>query len=66
MKLTQKQQAALAYFGLTYAKSDEPGAGWFAYADYPPHPEYPGSSCECVEDVVAWYEQAGAGSGERG
>lgn len=58
-RLTKKQQAALEYFGLDYAKSDEPGAGWFAYTrgTDPGQNNYPGSSCECLEDVVDWYEK---------
>lgn len=61
MRLTKKQQAALDFFGLEFAKSEEQGAGWFAYTDYPDDPpknNYPGSSCECIEDVVRWYEAA--------
>lgn len=62
MRLTKKQQAALDYFGLVFAKSEERGAGWFAYDDSPygspTKNNYPGSSCECIEDVVEWYEVA--------
>lgn len=62
MRLTKKQQAALDYFGLVFAKSDEPGAGWFAYEDdpynLPSEAKYPGSSCECMESIVGWYEDA--------
>jgi len=60
-KLTKTDKAALEYFNLDYAKSDEPGAGWFAYDQYDDrHPDYPGSSCECLEDVVRWYLNRGA------
>lgn len=70
MKLTRAQQRALDYFGLDFAKSDEPGAGWFAYTRNPGgENNYPGTSCECLVTVVEWYlnapaEQTGAGNGE--
>jgi hypothetical protein len=59
MRITKKQIAALDYFGLEFAKSDEPDAGWFAYDDKGEaiH-NYPGSSCETIDDVVRWYEAA--------
>lgn len=54
--LTKLEQAAIEYFNLDYAESDEPDAGWFCYTDcFNLHPEYPGSSCECLHDVVEWY-----------
>lgn len=58
MRLTKKQQAAIDFFELDFAKSDELGAGWFVYCDHEPLNGYPGSSCECIEDVVGWYEAA--------
>jgi hypothetical protein len=59
MRITKKQIAALDYFGLEFAKSDEPGAGWFAYDDKGGAiNKYPGSSCETIDDVVRWYEAA--------
>lgn len=58
-RLNKIEKIALAYFGLEYAKSQEPGAGWFAYTNhFNLHPDYPGSSCECLEDVVSWYISA--------
>ena len=58
-KLTKEQESALDRFGLVYAKSDEPGAGWFAYDDEPDRNNgYPGSSCECIETVVEWFRDA--------
>lgn len=56
-KLTKKQQKVIDYFGLTYAKSDEPGAGWFVYTKSTKHPYYPGSSCECLDNAVNWYDE---------
>lgn len=58
--LTEEEQAALDYFDLDYAESDEPGAGWFAYTRgfEDGKNNYPGTSCECLEDVVRWYHKA--------
>jgi hypothetical protein len=61
MRLTRKEQAALDYFGLVFAKSDEAGAGWFAYSDGRTRNNYPGSSCECLETVVEWYNETNHG-----
>ena len=54
-KLNRIQKDALDYFHLYYAKSEERGAGWFAYMSQDTQAGYPGSSCECIEDVVRWY-----------
>jgi len=56
-KLTKIQQLALNYFELDFAQSDEVGAGWFAYTSEITLTSYPGSSCECIEDVVTWYAE---------
>ena len=57
MKLTKSQKKALDYFGLYLAKSQEEGAGWFCYTTDLTPASYPGSSCECLEDVVRWYRE---------
>lgn len=55
MKLNKTQQKAINYYSLDFAESDEPGAGWFAYTTDDTRSTYPGSSCECIEDVADWY-----------
>jgi hypothetical protein len=61
--LTKLEQRALVYFGLDYAESDEEGAGWFCYTQTPDGlNDYPGSSCECLSDVVEWYVQTPDGA----
>lgn len=61
MKLTNEERDAIAFFGLQYAKSEELEAGWFCYTNRPheePLNNYPGSSCESLDDVVRWYREA--------
>ena len=63
-KLTTRQRQALEYYHLDYAESVEPGAGWFAYTTWSTvmgGVVYPGSSCECIEDVERWYVAAAEG-----
>ena len=56
--LTEEEKAAIEYFNLEYAESDEPGAGWFAYTEmFNLHTDYPGTSSECLSDVVGWYRE---------
>ena len=57
--MTDEEEAAIKYFDLEYAESDEVDAGWFAYTNISDlqHPDYPGSSCECLSDVVEWYRE---------
>jgi len=60
--LSDLEIAAIQHFNLDFAESDEPGAGCFCYTDcFDLHPEYPGSSCECLSDVVGWYKTAQQG-----
>jgi hypothetical protein len=59
VNLTDTEKEAIKYFWLDYAESEEEGAGWFCYQDYMRiHPDYRDSSCECLEDVVEWYQAA--------
>ena len=58
MKLTKAQMDALKFYKLDFAKSGEPGAGWFAYTTKNTPRDYPLSSCECMEDVEELYIKA--------
>lgn len=56
-ELSSVEQDALDYFNLDYAESSEEDAGWFCYTDIENiRHDYRGSSCECLENVVQWYE----------
>lgn len=57
MKLTKEEQSAIEFYALDFAESSEEGAGWFAYTTEDTPDSYPGTSCECVEDVALWHKQ---------
>jgi len=57
-ELTKEEREAINFFNLEYAESSDGSGDWFCYTDcFDLHPDYPGSSCECVEDVLTWYKK---------